>query len=160
MRNISGPEATPACIPVSVAWMEIVSILVSNAIAIRRHRYSYPIMVSTIPWIEFDFLENSPCTRDRNFLFQNSGVITDKEFLPITRLNFGRTQLETSSGVHTLGRFECTGQVAVNGMPKSCEDLWKIGHTLSGLYSVMGSQMIESLYCDFNKLPGDSGKHL
>ncbi|EFX82526.1 hypothetical protein DAPPUDRAFT_27396, partial [Daphnia pulex] len=34
-------------------------------------------------------------------------VITDKNVLPVTRLNFGRTQLETSSGVHTLGRFEC-----------------------------------------------------
>ncbi|EFX61590.1 hypothetical protein DAPPUDRAFT_18957, partial [Daphnia pulex] len=39
----------------------------------------------------------------------DDGVITDKTILPITRLNFGRTQLETSSGVHTLGRFECTG---------------------------------------------------
>jgi hypothetical protein len=74
-------------------------------------------------------------------------------------LNFGRTQLDTSSGVHTLGRFECSGQVAVTGMPKSCEDIWRIGHTLSGLYSVIGNQMVESVYCDFTKLPGDSGKH-
>ncbi|EFX61896.1 hypothetical protein DAPPUDRAFT_120794, partial [Daphnia pulex] len=85
------------------------------------------------------------------------GVITDKEILPITRLNFGRTQLETSSGVHTLGRFECTGQVTVTGMPKSCEDLWRKGHTLSGLYSVMGTAMIETVYCDFTKLPSDPG---
>ena len=47
--------------------------------------------------------------------------------------------------------------MAVTGMPKSCEDLWRIGHTLSGLYSVMGLEMIESVYCDFTKLPGDSG---
>ena len=86
-----------------------------------------------------------------------TGVIEDKNILPITRLNFGRTQLETSSGVHTLGRFECTGQVAVTGMPSSCEDLWRMGHTLSGLYSVVGSSMIESVYCDFAKLPNDSG---
>ena len=44
-------------------------------------------------------------------------------------------------------------------MPKSCEDIWKIGHTLSGLYSVIGNQMVESVYCDLNKLPGESGKH-
>jgi hypothetical protein len=86
------------------------------------------------------------------------GVITDKSVLPITRLNFGRTQLESSSGVHTLGRFECTGQVAVNGMPRSCGDLWRIGHTLSGLYSIMGPKMVESVYCDFTKLPNDAGK--
>jgi hypothetical protein len=86
------------------------------------------------------------------------GTITDKNLLPITRLNFGRTQLETSSGVHTLGRFECTGQVAVSGMPSSCEDLWRMGHTLSGLYSVVGTKMVESVYCDFTKLPADTGK--
>ena len=88
-----------------------------------------------------------------------SGVITDKSILPITRLNFGRTQLESSSGVHTLGRFECTGQVAVNGLPKSCEDLWRIGHILSGMYSIMGTKMVESVFCDFTKLPNDAGKH-
>jgi hypothetical protein len=49
--------------------------------------------------------------------------------------------------------------VAVTGMPKSCEDIWRIGHTLRGLYSVIGNQMVESVYCDFNKLPGESGKH-
>ena len=88
------------------------------------------------------------------------GVITDKSFLPITRLNFGRTQLASLSGIHTLGRFECTGQVAVSGMPKSCVDLWRIGHSLSGLYSVMGTKQVESVYCDFTKLPTDSGRHL
>ncbi len=86
-----------------------------------------------------------------------AGVITDKSILPITRLNFGRTILESSSGVHTLGRFECTGQVVVNGMPSSCEDLWHIGHTLSGLYSVMGIAKVENIYCDFTKLPSDPG---
>ena len=85
------------------------------------------------------------------------GVISDKSFLPITRLNFGRTQLASSSGIHTLGRFECTGQVAVSGMPKSCADLWRIGHSLSGLYSVMELTQVESVYCDFSKLPADSG---
>ena len=85
------------------------------------------------------------------------GVISDKSFLPITRLNFGRTQLASSSGIHTLGRFECTGQVAVSGMPKSCADLWRIGHSLSGLYSVMGTKQVASVYCDFSKLPIDSG---
>ena len=86
------------------------------------------------------------------------GVITDKKVLPITQLNFGRTQLQSSSGVHTLGRFECTGQVTVTGIPTSCEDLWLVGHTLSGLYSVFGTSKIESLYCDFAKLPDDAGK--
>ncbi|EFX89078.1 hypothetical protein DAPPUDRAFT_310805 [Daphnia pulex] len=99
------------------------------------------------------------CNCDSNAPVELSdiGVITDKNILPITRLNFGRTQLESSSGVHTLGKFECSGQVAVNGIPKSCEDLWRIGHFLSGMYSVMGVTMVESVYCDFTKLPNDTG---
>jgi hypothetical protein len=93
-----------------------------------------------------------------NDYLKYSGVITDKEVLPVTRLNYGRTQLETSSGIHQLGRFECTGQVAVTGIPTSCADLWRRGHTLSGLYSVVGAKMVERVYCDFTKLPDDAGK--
>ncbi len=86
------------------------------------------------------------------------GVITEKNILPITRLNFGRTKLDTSSGVHTLGRFECTGQQAINEMPSSCVDLWRRGHKLNGLYSVMGTKQIESIHCDFSKTPTDPSK--
>ena len=86
------------------------------------------------------------------------GVITDKTYLPITRLNFGRIQLETSSGIHTLGRFECGGQHSVSGMPTSCSDLWKIGNTLSGIYLVMGFDYVETVYCDFTKLSYEQGK--
>jgi hypothetical protein len=82
----------------------------------------------------------------------------DKNILPVTRLNFGRTQLTTSSGVHTLGRFVCSGSVALNGFPTSCEDLWLIGHTLNGFYSIKGEKLFESVYCDFTQLPGDSSK--
>ncbi|XP_046458942.1 uncharacterized protein LOC124205541 isoform X1 [Daphnia pulex] len=85
----------------------------------------------------------------------DDGVITDKNVLPVTRLNFGRTQLETSSGVHTLGRLVCT--LTFSGLPKSCQDLRLIGHTLNGFYSVMGSAKMESVYCDFSKLPDDAG---
>ncbi|KAK4004506.1 hypothetical protein OUZ56_006240 [Daphnia magna] len=87
----------------------------------------------------------------------DTGVITSKDILPISRLNFGRTQLQSSSGVHTLGPFECSGQTAIAGMPSSCEDLWRVGHSLSGLYSVIGNAMVESVYCDFTKLPNDAG---
>jgi hypothetical protein len=50
--------------------------------------------------------------------------------------------------------------VFINGLPSSCGDLALIGHTLSGIYSVMGSAKMESVYCDFTKLPGDAGKCL
>jgi hypothetical protein len=47
--------------------------------------------------------------------------------------------------------------VAINGLPSSCGDLKMIGHIWNGIYSVMGSAMIESVYCDFSKLPSDAG---
>ena len=87
------------------------------------------------------------------------GIITDTNILPITRLNFGRTSLPISSGIHTLGRLECSGKIPVVGMPKSCRDLRLIGHSLSGLYSVMGAdEKVESIYCDFTKLHTDLGR--
>jgi hypothetical protein len=48
--------------------------------------------------------------------------------------------------------------VAFPGIPSSCADLKMIGHTLNGFYSVMGSAKMESIYCDFTKLPEDAGK--
>ena len=47
--------------------------------------------------------------------------------------------------------------VAINGLPSSCGDLKMIGHTLNGFYSIVGTTMMESVYCDFNKLPSDPG---
>jgi hypothetical protein len=49
--------------------------------------------------------------------------------------------------------------VAINELPSSCSDLKTIGHTLNGFYSIMGSAMMESVYCDFLKLPSDAGIH-
>jgi hypothetical protein len=49
--------------------------------------------------------------------------------------------------------------VAINGLPSSCSDLKMIGHTLNGFYSVMGSAMMESVYCDFTKIPNDTLKY-
>jgi hypothetical protein len=87
-----------------------------------------------------------------------AGVITAKTILPITKLNFGRTQLSSSSGAHTLGRFECSGgDTTVTGMPTSCEDLWRMGHSLSGLYFVMEGKLVKNVYCDFTKLSGEAG---
>jgi hypothetical protein len=47
--------------------------------------------------------------------------------------------------------------VVINGLPSSCGDLKMIGHTLNGFYSIAGSAMMESVYCDFSKLPSDLG---
>ena len=48
--------------------------------------------------------------------------------------------------------------VAINGLPSSCSDLKMIGHTLNGFYSIAGSAMMESVFCNFSKLPSNPSK--
>jgi hypothetical protein len=48
--------------------------------------------------------------------------------------------------------------VSVNGLSSSCSDLKMIGHSLNGFYSIVGSAMMESVFCDFSKLPSDACK--
>ncbi len=40
---------------------------------------------------------------------------------------------------------------SINAIPSSCQDLQKIGYTLSGIYSVKGNNNVQSVYCDFTK---------
>lgn len=92
----------------------------------------------------------------------DEGYIQNKEQLPISRLNFGRTSAAYSSGEHTLGRLRCTGnyQLSPGKRPGSCADLWKAGHTLSGIYLVQpeGGFSVLTVYCDMSKLPDDEGQ--
>ena len=80
-----------------------------------------------------------------HIIVNKSGAITDKEILPVTRLNFGRTQFDISSGVHTLGRFQCSGQVTISGIAKSCEEsfCWRCQHRGRPVQSTEPSNDIE-----------------
>ncbi|XP_046448793.1 uncharacterized protein LOC124197394 [Daphnia pulex] len=46
---------------------------------------------------------------------------------------------------------------SIGRMPKSCDDLQKIGHRKSGLFSVMGNKTVDNVYCDFTKSVNDAG---
>ena len=48
--------------------------------------------------------------------------------------------------------------VAAVAMPKSCTDLRYLGHTINGLYMIMGSDKVETVFCDFTALPSDPSK--
>jgi len=48
----------------------------------------------------------------------------------------------------------------IDKIPSSCDDLRRIGHIHSGLYSIMGAQTVESVYCNFKKLSSDAGMKL
>ena len=88
------------------------------------------------------------------------GYITNRTLLPITKIHFGRTFSSMSSGRHTIGPLECSGNLPFQGLPSSCEDLKRIGHTLSGFYSIKHKKSLGQVYCDMSKLPGDRGNCL
>ena len=56
-----------------------------------------------------------------------------------------------------IGYTEVKPKPTYFGIPKSCANLKGTGHTSSGLYSIMGTSKVESVFCDFTKLPNDSG---
>lgn len=90
----------------------------------------------------------------------DEGYIDNKDHLPITGLNFGRTSASYSIGEHTLGPLQCYGsfQSSANGIPGSCADLWRGGETVSGLYQVKVSDgTIVTVFCDMTKLPEENG---
>lgn len=78
-------------------------------------------------------------------------------------LHLGKIVYE--GGAVTLGPVTCTGRAAWaydDGQPRSCEDLWALGHTLNGVYTVKNPENSEScsassllyLYCDFTNPDG------
>ena len=157
-RNTFGPEATTAFTRANAALTITASSRIICATAIQPFLYFSMILVGMQLSKYLLQVARLKPIHHVGPVFIGLGVITDKKYLPITRLNFGRTQFEISSGVHTLGKLECTEQVTVNGIPKSCSDLWKIGNTLSGIYSVMGSDYVKTVYCDFARLPHEQGE--
>lgn len=79
-----------------------------------------------------------------------SGVITLKQDLPVTKLNFGKISFD--GGSHKLGKLECSGKsMKPNQLPTSCQDLWRIGHTLNGFYPVRNGNKIQIIHCDFTQ---------
>ncbi len=40
--------------------------------------------------------------------------------------------------------------VDIGQMPTSCSDLERMGHKLSGFFSIKGSKKMEMIYCNFN----------
>ena len=44
---------------------------------------------------------------------------------------------------------------AATGMPQSCADLISMGHTANGLYLIMGTEQVETVYCNLSAIPSD-----
>ncbi|XP_032784058.2 uncharacterized protein LOC116921819 [Daphnia magna] len=75
--------------------------------------------------------------------------------LPYTRFHFSNPF--KGSGQHQVSRLQCHGKAKTEAMPASCEDLWRMGHTLNGIYSVRGAKQMETVFCQFDKRPNEQG---
>ncbi|KZS16721.1 Contactin associated protein 1-like protein [Daphnia magna] len=60
-----------------------------------------------------------------------------------------------------IDAFSCTcsanDATSIGKIPSSCQDLKAIGNTESGLYSVLGSKQVETVYCDFTEATDGPG---
>ncbi len=80
-----------------------------------------------------------------------TGLITEKNFLPMTVLKLGRVE---GSGVFNIGKLECSGSKGNQILePTSCRDLYQLGQTVNGFYTVKGTgdnaDNIETVFCNF-----------
>ncbi|EFX70892.1 hypothetical protein DAPPUDRAFT_256561 [Daphnia pulex] len=83
-------------------------------------------------------LDEIQTSRVESFKKELTNVMTTVEIL--------EKNTNASSAASSIGR-----------MPKSCDDLQKIGHRKSGLFSVMGNTTVDNIYCDFTKPVNDAG---
>ncbi|XP_057373281.1 uncharacterized protein LOC130694148 isoform X2 [Daphnia carinata] len=74
---------------------------------------------------------------------------SDQDTLPVTRVHFSNPF--KGSGKQEVRRLFCSGKAETQPMPRSCDDLWRMGHTLNGIYSVRGAKQIETVFCQFDK---------
>ena len=70
---------------------------------------------------------------------------------------FFRTGSSKNNSNSTIQNIEAT-PVAETGIPKSCADLRYMRHSANGLYLIMGTEKIETVYCDFSVLPSNASK--
>ncbi|XP_057373275.1 uncharacterized protein LOC130694145 [Daphnia carinata] len=100
---------------------------------------------------EFPSLEN--CDNLDDTVKFELNFIDDEDMLPVTRLHFSNPF--KGSGKHEVSRLKCFGKVKTQPMPRSCDDLQRMGHTLNGIYSVRRAKRIETVFCQFDKRPDE-----
>ena len=59
------------------------------------------------------------------------------------------------SSVYSKNIIESKPDMVAAAMPKSCADLRYFGHTINGLYLIMGTENVETVFCDFSLIPSD-----
>ncbi|XP_057373185.1 uncharacterized protein LOC130694057 isoform X2 [Daphnia carinata] len=111
----------------------------------------------------------SPCDNLDDEKYYRLHSIYNRDQLPVTRLHFsnplkgsfqykvtplrchGKAKTEAKTETKTEAETEMKTEAETEAMPRSCEDLRQMGHTLNGIYSVRGDKQIETVFCQFDK---------
>lgn len=106
----------------------------------------YATVRENFVWLQrADNLISSFLKTNNTFSIQTANQIQ----FPITRLVLGGVPDGSKSlGRFKLGKFDCHGQVNIDE-PKSCKDLWRVGHVLSGFYAIKTKSNVTNVYCNF-----------
>ena len=89
----------------------------------------------------------------------DDGQLTDRNQLPVTKLNFGNTDTEGQDARFQLGPLFCSGEEPLPLEMDSCDSLWRSTATGPGYQMIKGKDDTypKVVYCDMDKLPGNNG---
>ena len=99
------------------------------------------------------------CDAGESIWSYDDGQLTDKDQLPVTKLNFGNFYEEGQAAKFHLGPLYCSGEKVLPLEMDSCESLWLAGTTKPGyqIIKTKSDSFPKVVYCDMNKLPGTPG---
>ncbi|XP_046456425.1 repetitive organellar protein-like isoform X2 [Daphnia pulex] len=86
-----------------------------------------------------------------------SQLETATTYLSSTRMELSSTKSAVADLTTQLNE-RTSEKVDIGKMPNSCADLQRMGHKLSGFFSVKGSKKMEMIYCNFNADQNDTQK--
>ncbi|XP_032789994.2 uncharacterized protein LOC116927113 [Daphnia magna] len=87
----------------------------------------------------------------------SSATATELDNLKQDYADFKTDTTDRISALEQASTCTCSADdtAGIGRIPGSCADLKEIGYTKSGLFSVMGSKQVETVYCDFTKEADD-----
>ena len=98
-------------------------------------------------------VKHSTCNCDANIPLPltDTGVITNKNALPMLSISFGGLYYNAQRGVFRIGRLSCRGEMPFKAST-SCKSLKRAGQTKSGFYTIKkeGSFHTQSVFCDMS----------
>nr|CAH0100531.1 unnamed protein product [Daphnia galeata] len=131
--------------PLTASKINLTQLRDKKSLQDRKLIVKYSTSVLSTP---INFVQNSHLTLTDEWQNLKEEVEGNSQLLAhvMTTMENMQKEINASAASTSIGR-----------MPKSCDDLQKIGHRKSGLYPVMGDKTVDNVYCDFTKPINDGG---